>query len=121
MAQLVKLWHTNYHLCSYAEIILMKNHFLGICLRYNDFRNVLLFCFFCSKQLLSFLHSKFSISYSPLVSFFSSLLKFFNGGVEMIRRDLLTGQWEPYLERAITLNPSYQGGINGGEVCHFSY
>lgn len=34
----------------------------------------------------------------------------------MIRRDLLTGHWRPYLERAMTLNPCYEGGINGGEV-----
>ena len=37
-------------------------------------------------------------------------------GVEMIRRDLLTGHWKPYLERAISLKPCYEGGINGGEV-----
>ncbi|XP_022637961.1 L-arabinokinase isoform X1 [Vigna radiata var. radiata] len=37
-------------------------------------------------------------------------------GVEMIRRDLLTGHWRPYLERALSLKPSYEGGINGGEV-----
>lgn len=34
----------------------------------------------------------------------------------MIRRDLLTGRWKPYLERAISLKPCYEGGINGGEV-----
>lgn len=34
----------------------------------------------------------------------------------MIRRDLLTGHWEPYLLRAISLKPCYEGGINGGEV-----
>lgn len=34
----------------------------------------------------------------------------------MIRRDLLTGRWEPYLERAISLRPCYEFGINGGEV-----
>jgi hypothetical protein len=34
----------------------------------------------------------------------------------MIRRDLLTGHWKPYLERAISLKPCYEGGINGGEV-----
>lgn len=34
----------------------------------------------------------------------------------MIRRDLLTGHWQPYLERAISLRPCYEGGINGGEV-----
>lgn len=35
----------------------------------------------------------------------------------MIRRDLLTGHWKPYLERALSLKPCYEGGINGGEVC----
>nr|GEV48794.1 L-arabinokinase-like [Tanacetum cinerariifolium] len=34
----------------------------------------------------------------------------------MIRRDLLTGHWRPYLERATSLKPSYDGGINGGQV-----
>lgn len=34
----------------------------------------------------------------------------------MIRRDLLTGHWAPYLERAISLKPCYEGGTNGGEV-----
>lgn len=42
--------------------------------------------------------------------------QFYQGGVEMIRRDLLTGHWRPYLERAITLKPCYEGGSNGGEV-----
>lgn len=37
----------------------------------------------------------------------------------MIRRDLLTGHWEPYLLRAISLKPCYEGGINGGEVLSF--
>lgn len=38
----------------------------------------------------------------------------------MIRRDLLTGHWKPYLERALTLKPCYDGKINGGEVtCSF--
>lgn len=34
----------------------------------------------------------------------------------MIRRDLLSGCWAPYLERAVTLKPCYDGGIDGGEV-----
>lgn len=38
----------------------------------------------------------------------------------MIRRDLLSGHWKPYLERAISLKPCYSGGINGGEVKKFS-
>ncbi|KAH9305866.1 hypothetical protein KI387_010270 [Taxus chinensis] len=33
----------------------------------------------------------------------------------MIRRDLLTGHWIPYLERAVKLNPCYDQPINGGE------
>lgn len=47
--------------------------------------------------------------------------QFYQAGVEMIRRDLLTGHWGPYLERAISLKPSYEGGINGGEVSIFSF
>lgn len=43
-------------------------------------------------------------------------MQFYQGGVEMIRRDLLTGHWKPYLERAISLKPCYEGGTNGGEV-----
>lgn len=34
----------------------------------------------------------------------------------MIRRDLLTGHWKPYLERAVSLKPCYKAGINGGQV-----
>lgn len=48
--------------------------------------------------------------------FLRNMLEYYQGGVEMIRRDLLTGHWRPYLERAASLKPSYEGGINGGEV-----
>ncbi|KAG4963079.1 hypothetical protein JHK82_039758 [Glycine max] len=48
--------------------------------------------------------------------FLRNMLEFYQGGVEMIRRDLLTGHWRPYLERAISLKPCYEAGINGGEV-----
>lgn len=48
--------------------------------------------------------------------FLRNMLEYYQGGVEMIRRDLLTGHWIPYLERAVSLNPCYEGGINGGEV-----
>ncbi|XP_031108259.1 L-arabinokinase-like [Ipomoea triloba] len=48
--------------------------------------------------------------------FLRNLVEHYQGGVEMIRRDLLTGNWAPYLQRAITLKPCYEGGINGGEV-----
>ncbi|XP_075102772.1 L-arabinokinase isoform X2 [Nicotiana tabacum] len=48
--------------------------------------------------------------------FLRNMLEYYQGGVEMIRRDLLTGHWRPYLERAMTLNPCYEGGTNGGEV-----
>ncbi|OVA19272.1 GHMP kinase N-terminal domain [Macleaya cordata] len=48
--------------------------------------------------------------------FLRNMLEYYQGGVEMIRRDLLTGRWAPYLERAVSLNPCYEGGINGGEV-----
>ncbi|KAJ7958626.1 L-arabinokinase [Quillaja saponaria] len=48
--------------------------------------------------------------------FLRNMLEYYQGGVEMIRRDLLTGHWKPYLERSISLKPCYEGGINGGEV-----
>ncbi|KAI4316185.1 hypothetical protein L6164_024189 [Bauhinia variegata] len=48
--------------------------------------------------------------------FLRNMLEYYQGGVEMIRRDLLTGHWKPYLERAISLKPCYDVGINGGEV-----
>ncbi|CAI9784736.1 unnamed protein product [Fraxinus pennsylvanica] len=48
--------------------------------------------------------------------FLRNLLEFYQGGVEMIRQDLLTGHWSPYLERAVGLKPCYEGGTNGGEV-----
>ncbi|GER39757.1 galactokinase [Striga asiatica] len=48
--------------------------------------------------------------------FLRNMLEFYQAGVEMIRRDLLTGHWSPYLERAVSLKPCYEGGINGGEV-----
>ncbi|KAG5226238.1 L-arabinokinase [Salix suchowensis] len=48
--------------------------------------------------------------------FLRNMLEHYHGGVEMIRRDLLTGCWQPYLERAISLKPCYDGGVNGGEV-----
>ncbi|KAG6391367.1 hypothetical protein SASPL_149121 [Salvia splendens] len=48
--------------------------------------------------------------------FLRNMLEFYQAGVEMIRRDLLTGHWGPYLEHALSLKPSYEGGINGGEA-----
>ncbi|KAJ0446295.1 putative L-arabinokinase [Helianthus annuus] len=48
--------------------------------------------------------------------FLRNMLEYYQGGVEMIRRDLLTGHWIPYLERATSLKPSYDGGVNGGQV-----
>jgi hypothetical protein len=52
-----------------------------------------------------------------LLSISYLLGKQFNQGcVEMIRRDLLSGNWTPYLERAVSLKPCYEGGTNGGEV-----
>lgn len=48
--------------------------------------------------------------------FLRNMLEHYHCGVEMIRRDLLTGHWIPYLERAVSLKPCYEGGINGGEV-----
>ncbi|KAJ4959558.1 hypothetical protein NE237_026669 [Protea cynaroides] len=48
--------------------------------------------------------------------FLRNMLEYYQGGVEMIRRDFLTGRWKPYLDRAVSLKPCYEGGINGGEV-----
>ncbi|KAJ6819094.1 L-arabinokinase isoform X1 [Iris pallida] len=48
--------------------------------------------------------------------FLRNMLEYYQGGVEMIRRDFLTGHWAPYLERALELSPCYEGGINGGQV-----
>ncbi|KAL2481881.1 L-arabinokinase [Abeliophyllum distichum] len=48
--------------------------------------------------------------------FVRNMLECFQCGVEMIRRDLLTGHWAPYMERALTLKPCYEAGTNGGEV-----
>ncbi|CAL5206553.1 unnamed protein product [Lathyrus oleraceus] len=48
--------------------------------------------------------------------FLRNMLEYYQCGVEMIRRDLITGHWRPYLERAISLKPCYEAGINGGEV-----
>lgn len=48
--------------------------------------------------------------------FLRNMLEYYQSGVEMIRRDLLTGHWTPYLERAISLKPCYEGGTNGGEM-----
>lgn len=42
----------------------------------------------------------------------------FQCGVEIIRRDLLTGRWAPYIETAITLNPCYDADSNGAEVSY---
>ncbi|PIN05397.1 Galactokinase [Handroanthus impetiginosus] len=48
--------------------------------------------------------------------FVRNMLEYFQCGVEIIRRDLLTGHWAPYIERAFTLRPCYDAGTNGGEV-----
>ncbi|KAI5659279.1 hypothetical protein M9H77_28072 [Catharanthus roseus] len=48
--------------------------------------------------------------------FLRHMLEHFQSGVEMIRRDLVTGQWAPYLKKAINMKPCYEGAVNGGEV-----
>ncbi|KAF5186135.1 L-arabinokinase, partial [Thalictrum thalictroides] len=48
--------------------------------------------------------------------FLRNMLEHYQGGVEMIRRDLLTGRWALYLLRAVSLQPCYEEAINGGEV-----
>ncbi|KAL6873876.1 hypothetical protein ACP4OV_013958 [Aristida adscensionis] len=48
--------------------------------------------------------------------FLRNLLEHYQSSIEMIRRDFLSGHWKPYLLRALTLQPCYNGPINGGEV-----
>ncbi|KAG8069726.1 hypothetical protein GUJ93_ZPchr0006g42318 [Zizania palustris] len=48
--------------------------------------------------------------------FLRNMLEHYQCGIEMIRRDLLTGHWKPYLRRVVTLQPCYDRPINGGEV-----
>ncbi|KAM3239911.1 hypothetical protein ACQJBY_053540 [Aegilops geniculata] len=48
--------------------------------------------------------------------FLRNMLEHYQCGIEMIRRDLLTGHWKPYLLRALTIKPCYDRPINGGEV-----
>ncbi|KAH6798543.1 arabinose kinase [Perilla frutescens var. frutescens] len=48
--------------------------------------------------------------------FVRNMLEYYQCGVEIIRRDLLTGHWAPYMKRAISLRPCYDEGTNGGEV-----
>ncbi|TVU07715.1 hypothetical protein EJB05_41081 [Eragrostis curvula] len=48
--------------------------------------------------------------------FLRNLLEHYQCSIEMIRRDFLSGHWKPYLLRAVTLQPCYNGPINGGEV-----
>lgn len=99
----VKHWLSSYLLSLFAVIILMKNRFWGICSRWNLIV-VYLICTSTSCNLVDNL----------IIS--SSHEQYYQSGVEMIRRDLLTGHWKPYLERAISLKPCYEGGTNGGEV-----
>ncbi|CAD6338439.1 unnamed protein product [Miscanthus lutarioriparius] len=44
------------------------------------------------------------------------LFQYYQSSIEMIRSDFLAGHWKPYLLRALTLQPCYNGPINGGEV-----
>uniref|UniRef100_A0A0D6QS92 GHMP kinase N-terminal domain-containing protein n=1 Tax=Araucaria cunninghamii TaxID=56994 RepID=A0A0D6QS92_ARACU len=66
-------------------------------------------------------HTKYRLSlFAEIIStrnlFLRNMLEYYNSGVEMIRRDLLTGHWIPYLEHALNLNPCYNEPTNGGEV-----
>jgi hypothetical protein len=44
------------------------------------------------------------------------LFQHYQSSIEMTRRDFLHGHWKPYLLRALTLQPCYDGPTNGGEV-----
>ncbi|XP_057806534.1 L-arabinokinase-like isoform X2 [Salvia miltiorrhiza] len=48
--------------------------------------------------------------------FVRNMLECYQCGVEIIRRDLLTGRWAPYIKHAISLRPCYDADTNGGEV-----
>ncbi|CAN6192994.1 unnamed protein product [Urochloa humidicola] len=48
--------------------------------------------------------------------FLRNLLEHYENSIEMIRSDFLAGHWKPYLLRALTLQPCYNGPTNGGEV-----
>ncbi|XP_024537180.1 L-arabinokinase isoform X2 [Selaginella moellendorffii] len=48
--------------------------------------------------------------------FLRNMLESYRCGVEMIRRDFLSGQWEPYLQRALQMKPCYDLPLNGGET-----
>ncbi|XP_076928485.1 L-arabinokinase-like [Bidens hawaiensis] len=48
--------------------------------------------------------------------FLRNMLEYYQGGVEMKKRDLFAGHWGPYLERATSLKPNYDGGLGGGQV-----
>ncbi|KAM0821317.1 hypothetical protein ACQ4PT_072325 [Festuca glaucescens] len=47
--------------------------------------------------------------------FLRNLLEHYQNSIEMIRRDFLSGHWKPYLLRALTIQPCYDGPINGGQ------
>ncbi|CAN6220188.1 unnamed protein product [Urochloa humidicola] len=48
--------------------------------------------------------------------FLRNVLEHYENSIEMIRSDFLAGHWKPYLLRALTLQPCYNGPTNGGEV-----
>eukprot|EP00850_Spirogloea_muscicola_P015687 SM000122S25794 [mRNA] locus=s122:376915:386453:+ [translate_table: standard] len=48
--------------------------------------------------------------------FLRKLLEFYRCGVEMRRRDFFDGTWAPYLSRALTIKPCYNGPLDGGKV-----
>ncbi|XP_024399655.1 L-arabinokinase isoform X3 [Physcomitrium patens] len=48
--------------------------------------------------------------------FLRKMLELNRGGVEMNRRDFLSGRWGPYLERALVIKPTYAGSLDGGKV-----
>lgn len=48
--------------------------------------------------------------------FLRKLLEVYDAAVEIRRRDFLSGNWQPYLERALLLNPCYDQALNGASV-----
>ncbi|MCO5568614.1 hypothetical protein L7F22_022313 [Adiantum nelumboides] len=48
--------------------------------------------------------------------FLRNMLEYHHCGVEMIRRDFLTGCWSPYLAKALKTVPLFEEPLNGGEV-----
>lgn len=107
----VRFWPASCHQCSFAEITLTKSHFCKICLRLKHFLSLNYTRTHVYIDVLKCLHA---LSHNIL-------FQYYQNSIEMIRSDFLAGHWKPYLLRALTLQPCYNGPINGGEVIFSTY